>query len=140
MTSRFSLSTDTAAVDRDRVHRWLSEQSYWAKGRARAMQDAAIDASRNYTIRDEDGAQVAYARVVTDGVTFAWLCDVFVDEGERAQGLGKMLVEGVIDDLQRSTTVYRILLATSTAAGLYAQYGFEPADDPGFYMARRIPR
>lgn len=71
MTSRFALSTDTAAVDRDRVHRWLSEQSYWAKGRARAMQDSAIDASRNYTIRDEDGVQVAYARVVTDGVTFA---------------------------------------------------------------------
>lgn len=65
---------------------------------------------------------------------------MFVNDGERAQGLGKMLVEGVIDDLQRSTTVYRILLATSTAAGLYAQYGFEPAADPGFYMARRIPR
>jgi len=140
MTSRFALSTGAAAVDRDRVHRWLSEQSYWAKGRARAVQDAAIDASRNYSIRDEDGTQVAYARVVTDGVTFAWLCDVFVDEGERTQGIGKMLVEGVIDDLQRSTTVYRILLATSTAAGLYAQYGFEPADDPGFYMARQLRR
>lgn len=140
MTSRFSFSTDTTTVDRDRVHHWLSEQSYWAKGRARAMQDAAIDASRNYTIRDGDGTQVAYARVVTDGVTFAWLCDVFVDEGERAQGIGKMLVEGVIDDLMRSTTVYRILLATSTAAGLYAQYGFEPAEEPGFYMAKQLRR
>lgn len=140
MTSRFSFSTDTATIDRERVHHWLSEQSYWAKGRARAMQDAAIDASRNYTIRDGDGTQVAYARVVTDGVTFAWLCDVFVDEGERAQGIGKMLVEGVIDDLMRSTTVYRILLATSTAAGLYAQYGFEPAEEPGFYMAKQLRR
>lgn len=140
MTSRFSFSTDTTTVDRDRVHHWLSEQSYWAKGRARAMQDAAIDASRNYTIRDGDGTQVAYARVVTDGVTFAWLCDVFVDEGERAQGIGKMLVEGVIDDLIRSTTVYRILLATSTAAGLYAQYGFEPSEEPGFYMAKQLRR
>ena len=95
MPTSFTFSNDRALIDRDLVHRWLSEESYWAKGRSRATQDAAIDASRNYSIRDDADRQVGYARVVTDGVTFAWLCDVFVDERARGHGIGRMLVEGV---------------------------------------------
>lgn len=94
MPTSFTFSNDRALIDRDLVHRWLSEESYWAKGRSRATQDAAIDASRNYSIRDDADRQVGYARVVTDGVTFAWLCDVFVDERARGHGIGRMLVEG----------------------------------------------
>lgn len=104
------------------------------------MQDAAIDASRNYLIRDAVGTQVAYARVVTDGVTFAWLCDVFVAQEERGNGLGRMLVEGVIDDLQNMSTVTRIMLATSTADGLYEQYGFAEPSGPSRYMIRPMRR
>ena len=140
MPSAFTFSNDSSRIDRDLVHHWLSEQSYWAQGRSRETQDAAIDASRNYSIHDADGRQVAYARVVTDGVTFAWLCDVFVDEGARGDGLGRMLVEGIIDDLQNAATVKRIMLATSTASGLYAQYGFAPSADPNHYMVKQIPR
>ncbi len=140
MPRSFTFSNDTARIDRDVVHRWLSEESYWAKGRSRTTQDAAIDASRNYSISDEDGCQVAYARVVTDGVTFAWLCDVFVDETARGQGIGRMLVEGVLEDLRESSAVKRIMLATSTAAGLYAQYGFAPSADPKHYMVKLIDR
>lgn len=140
MPSSFTFSNDRALIDRDLVHHWLSEQSYWAKGRSRETQDAAIDASRNYAIRDADDRQVGYARVVTDGVTFAWLCDVFVDEGARGHGIGRMLVEGVLDDLRVSSTVRRVMLATSTASGLYAQYGFAPSADPNHYMVKLIDR
>ncbi|MDF2507778.1 MAG: acetyltransferase, partial [Microbacterium sp.] len=97
----------------------------------------AIDASRNYGVWDANGDQVAYARVVTDGVTFAWLCDVFVDEDARGEGIGKMLVEGVLADLL-PLPVSRILLATSTAHGLYAQYGFAVPDDPKRYMVKQL--
>lgn len=131
----YTFSNDDAHVDRERVHAWLSEQSYWAKGRVRAVQDAAIEASRNYSIHDSDGVQVAYARVVTDSVTFAWLCDVFVDPAERGNGVGKMLIEGVVADID-SMAVKRILLATADAHGLYAQYGFAPAEDPNRYLVR----
>ncbi|WP_460795370.1 GNAT family N-acetyltransferase [Microbacterium sp. GXF0217] len=135
----FTFAQDDDRVDRARVHAWLSEQSYWAKGRPRQKQDAAIDASRNYGVWDDaSGAQVAYARVVTDRVTFAWLCDVFVDEAARGNGIGKMLVKGVIDDL-RPFGITRILLATTDAQGLYAQYGFENPDDPTRYMIRPMP-
>ncbi|WP_311257258.1 GNAT family N-acetyltransferase [Microbacterium sp. WCS2018Hpa-9] len=140
MPTSFTLSNDRALIDGDLVHRWLSEESYWAKGRSRATQDAAIDASRNYSIRDETDRQVGYARVVTDAVTFAWLCDVFVDGSARGHGIGRMLVEGVLEDLRESTTVKRIMLATSTAGGLYEQYGFAPSADPNHYMVKLIDR
>lgn len=140
MSPSFTFSDDPALIDRQLVHRWLSERAYWAKGRTREMQDAAIDASRNYAIRDDHDRQVAYARVVTDGVTFAWLCDVFVDESARGRGIGRMLVAGVIDDLQHSSTVTRIMLATSDADGLYAKFGFSEPDGPSTYMIRPMPR
>ena len=136
MTERYFFSAETDRVDRARVHQWLSEQSYWAQGRAREKQDAAIDASRNYGVYDiGSGEQVAYGRVVTDGVTFAWLCDVFVATEARGQGLGKMLAAGVMADLEPSA-LKRILLSTGDAHGLYAQYGFTELTEPSKMMAR----
>ena len=137
MASDFTFSHDSTRIDRARVHRWLSEQSYWAKGRPREAQDAAIDTSRNYGVWDAAGEQVGYARVVTDGVTFAWLCDVFVDERVRGSGVGKMLVAGVVADLE-PLPLRRIVLATADAHGLYAQYGFAPPADPNRYMIKSL--
>ncbi|OEI67857.1 acetyltransferase [Curtobacterium sp. ER1/6] len=123
-------------MDRARVHAWLSQQSYWAQGRSRETQDAAIKGSRNYGVYNEDtGEQVAYARVVTDGVTFAWLCDVFVAPEVRRRGVGKMLIAAVIDDLE-PLGLKRTLLSTGDAHGLYAQYGFRPLAEPSNLMAR----
>jgi GNAT superfamily N-acetyltransferase len=132
----YFFAADAGLVDRPAVHEWLSERAYWAKGRPRAVQDAAIDASRNYGIYVEgSGAQVAYARVVTDGATFAWLCDVFVHESVRGQGLGKRLMAGVVADLE-PLGLSRILLATHDAHELYAQFGFAALEEPARWMAR----
>jgi len=137
MDARYRFSCSTAEVDRELVHRWLSEQSYWAQGRQRSVQDAAIDASRNYGVfDDESGDQVAYARVVTDGVTFAWLCDVFVDPSVRGRGVGVSLIQGVVADLE-PLGLKRIALATGDAHGLYAKFGFEPLAEPWKWMARQ---
>ncbi|MEO3939990.1 GNAT family N-acetyltransferase [Paenarthrobacter nicotinovorans] len=136
MTERYVFSAESDRVDRARVHQWLSEQSYWAQGRVRQKQDAAIDASRNYGVYDiGTGEQVAYARVVTDGVTFAWLCDVFVAAEVRGQGIGKMLAAGVMADLE-PLDLKRVLLSTADAHGLYAQYGFTELTEPSRMMAR----
>jgi N-acetylglutamate synthase-like GNAT family acetyltransferase len=132
----YVFSDSRAAIDRARVHSWLSEQAYWASGRTREVQDAAIDASRNYGVFQRDsGEQVAYARVVTDAATFAWLCDVFVSPHVRGTGVGKQLIAGVVADLE-PLRLKRILLATGDAHGLYAQYGFTALDDPTTMMAR----
>lgn len=136
MDARFRFSTDPSDIDRERVHRWLSEQAYWALGRPRHVQDAAIDASRNYAVVDsESGTQVAYARVITDGVTFAWLCDVFVDPDVRGRAVGVALIDGVIADLE-PLGLRRVLLATADAHGLYEKFGFAPLAQPERWMAR----
>ena len=132
MTYRFSDRVED--VDRELVHRWLSEQAYWALGRTRERNDRAIDGSRVFAVLDqESGAQVAYARVVTDGAEFAWLCDVFVDEAVRGRGVGELLVRGVVEALA-PLQLKRMLLATKDAHGLYAKLGFAPLEEPDRWM------
>jgi GNAT superfamily N-acetyltransferase len=136
MNAQYRFSADTTEMDRDRIHRWISEQSYWAAGRPRERQDAAIDGSRNFGVFDrETGAQVAYARLVTDGVTFAWLCDVFVDTGVRGQGVGVMLIEGVVAECE-PLGLRRIALSTQDAHGLYEKFGFTQLSDVSTWMER----
>jgi GNAT superfamily N-acetyltransferase len=134
-SDEYVFSSATERIDRARVHRWLSEEAYWARGRTRAHQDAAIDGSRNYGVYAADGAQVAYARVVTDGVGFGWLCDVFVDTAARGHGIGKMLIAGVVDDLD-TLGLKRTVLATADAQELYRAYGFAELTGPNVWMSR----
>ncbi|MET8978487.1 GNAT family N-acetyltransferase [Streptomyces sp. NPDC004539] len=131
----YEISSDTARIDAGRVHRWLSEDAYWALGRAREKQDEAIAGSLNFGVYEEgSGEQVAYARVVTDRATFAWLCDVYVDPGVRGKGIGTSLVAAVRDHLE-GYGVRRILLATHDAHGVYAKLGFAPLEQPDRWMA-----
>lgn len=128
-------------MDRAQIHAWLSTEAYWAKGRPRAIQDAAIDASRNFGMFDvASGRQVAYARVVTDSVTFAWLCDVFVDPTVRGHRVGVALIENVCALLD-ALNLSRVALSTGDAHGLYEKFGFEPLAEPSTWMARpvRVP-
>jgi len=132
-SARFRFSARREDVDRALVHRWLSEHAYWALGRTRERNDRAMDGSRVFAVLDEHGHQVAYARVVTDGVEFAWLCDVFVDERVRGRGVGQQLIRGVIDALA-PLELRRMLLATRDAHGLYGRFGFTPLDEPERWM------
>ncbi|MDX3241396.1 GNAT family N-acetyltransferase [Streptomyces sp. ME18-1-4] len=131
----YEMSTDPARIDAGRVHRWLSTDAYWAIGRERAKQDRAIAGSLNFGVYDtSSGEQVAYARVVTDLATFAWLCDVYVDPAARGKGLGTALVAAVRDHL-RPHGLRRILLATHDAHGVYEKVGFAALEKPGQWMA-----
>lgn len=132
----YEISTDPARLDLDLTHRFLSEEAYWSPGVPRDVVERAIGGSIVFGIY-HDSRQVGMARVVSDRATFAWLCDVFVVPAERGHGLGKWLMECVKShpDLQG---LRRWLLATSDAHGLYAQYGFTPAD-PNRFMEIRDP-
>ncbi|MGW6576851.1 GNAT family N-acetyltransferase [Streptomyces sp. NPDC054945] len=131
----YEISTDAARLDVGLVHRWLSEDAYWALGRSRQKQEDAIAGSVNFGLYDQaSGAQLAYARVVTDRATFAWLCDVYVDRGARGKGLGGALVDAVCAHLE-PYGLRRVLLATADAHGVYARYGFEPLATPEKWMA-----
>ncbi|MEV0394568.1 GNAT family N-acetyltransferase [Polymorphospora rubra] len=130
----YELSDDPRRIDVDRVHRWLSTESYWAKDRDRSLVARSIMGSTVFAVyRPTDRVQVAFARVVTDGATFAWLCDVFVDGAERGRGLGTWLVSTARDELA-ARGVRRILLATVDAHGVYGRLGFEALPNPEYWM------
>ncbi|MFF1873175.1 GNAT family N-acetyltransferase [Streptomyces sp. CB03911] len=131
----YELSTDPARLDTDLVHRWLSQDAYWALGRPREKHDLAVASSLNFGIYERSaGAQVGYARVVTDRATFAWLCDVYIAPQARGRGLGTALAAAVRDHLA-PYGVRRVLLATADAHGVYAKAGFVPLPKPDWWMA-----
>ncbi|MFB7943749.1 GNAT family N-acetyltransferase [Kitasatospora phosalacinea] len=130
----YRVCTDPDRLDRAAVHRWLSEEAYWALGRPREKQERAIDNSLNFGLYEEgSGAQVGYARVVTDRATFAWLCDVFVAPEARGRGLGTALAAAVRDELA-GLGLRRVMLATKDAHEVYARVGFEPMAASGKWM------
>ncbi|WP_217239703.1 GNAT family N-acetyltransferase [Streptomyces sp. AC555_RSS877] len=131
----YEISTDPGRVDVERVHRWLSTDAYWAIGRPREKHDRAVEGSLNFGVYESvSGEQVAYARVVTDRGTFAWLCDVYVDPSVRGKGIGTALVGAVREEL-RPYGLRRILLATHDAHGVYEKLGFAPLEKPDQWMA-----
>ncbi|MGW1725153.1 GNAT family N-acetyltransferase [Streptomyces sp. NPDC002306] len=131
----YEISTDPDRIDAGRVHGWLSADAYWAIGRPREKQDRAIAASLNFGVYDTvSGEQVAYARVVTDRATFAWLCDVYVHPSVRGKGIGTALV-GAVREQVRPYGLRRVLLATHDAHGVYEKLGFRALDRPDHWMA-----
>lgn len=132
------VSTDPERLDVDRIHEWLSTDAYWALGRTRAVVERAVAGSLNFGAYDDTGAQVGYARVVTDRATFAWLCDVYVEPAARGQGVGTALLDAVTARLA-GYRLKRTMLATDDAHGIYARYGFGPLPDPAQFMVTGDP-
>ncbi len=130
------ISTDRNRIDRDLVHRFLSEESYWARSRTREENERIIDHSLCFGAYDGEGRQIGHARVVTDTASFGYVGDVFVVPEARGRGVGKALIEAILahPDVRG---VRRLVLLTDDAHGLYAQYGFEPLDDVRRWMQRR---
>ncbi len=130
------ISTDPALLDPDVICEFLS-RAYWASARPRERIIASLQHSLVFGVY-EGKRQIGMARVVTDYATFAWLCDVFVDEAYRGQGAGKWLMETVVahPDLQG---LKRMVLVTRDAHGLYGQYGFTPLAHPEGWMERVLP-
>jgi predicted GNAT family acetyltransferase len=133
----YEFSAGTARLDTAWVHEILSTQ-YWAVGRSRAVQDAAVAGSRNYGVYTASGTQVAYARAVTDGATFAWIADVVVHPEHRRQGLGTLLVDGLMADLEALGLRRVLLKASPEGHDLYRKAGFDGLDEPEAWLLRRL--
>ena len=128
------ISTDRDRIDRDLVHRFLREHSYWARTRTREENDRIIDASLCFGAY-EDGRQIGHARVVSDTVAFGYLGDVFVVPEARGRGIGKALMTAVLAH-PAVRDVRRFALVTEDAHGLYEQFGFRPLEDVRRWMER----
>jgi GNAT superfamily N-acetyltransferase len=135
---RFTISTDPARLDIDAICDFLT-RAYWANTRPRKRTEHAIQNSLVFGVYDGD-RQIGVARVVSDYSVFAYLCDLFIHEDYRTHGLGKWLVETVLEhpDLKE---VRRWLLATHDAHGLYERFGFASIEEPERWMqmVRRFP-
>ncbi len=134
MEAGYRITTDSGAIDHDRIWRWMRDDSYWDPGRSWEVHAKAVAGSRCWAVLTDDGATAGFCRVVTDGATFGWLADVVVLPEHRGRGLGKALVAAVVADPELAA-MRRLILGTRDAQGLYAQYGFV-LDERGRFMER----
>lgn len=132
----FEISTDPSRLDLDVIHEFL-RQSYWAKGRSRAVVERSIRNSLCFGVY-AGSRQIAFARVATDRAVFAYVMDVFVLPEFRGRGIATALMREVLahPDLQN---LRYVLLATKDAHGLYAKVGFRPLAAPDRWMAIHNP-
>lgn len=135
----YEITTESERLDLDVIHRYLSEESYWAPGIPREVVERSIRHSLCFAIVESaTGALAGFARVTTDRGTFAYLADVFVLPAHRGRGLSKWLMQTILahPELQG---LRRWMLATRDAHGLYAEFGFTALPQPERFMQRYDP-
>ena len=133
---QFTISTDPERLDIETICDFL-RRAYWANTRPRERTERALQNSLVFGLYEGD-KQIGLARVVSDYSIFAYLCDVFIHEEYRTQGLGKWLIQTVMEhpDLK---DVRRWLLVTNDAHGLYKRFGFTCIEDPEHWMQNSRP-
>jgi len=124
----YELDDSPERIDREAVHRFISEESYWGFRRERAAMDGLIDrASRNVGLYAADGSLVGYSRSVDAADAFlVYLADVFVLPAHRGRGLGVELVRFTVEEGPFADS--RWVLHTADAHGLYEKFGFGPGE------------
>lgn len=130
----YTCTTDKSLLKTDMIHQYLSERSYWAKGRTKEQVERSIAHSLCFGIFNQN-QQVGFARVVSDLTIYAYLMDVFVLEEARGNGLGKFLMECIFAHPELMG-INRWMLGTEDAHGLYEQYGFTALQKVGIHMER----
>jgi GNAT superfamily N-acetyltransferase len=131
------LTTELHRMDVLAIHSFLSNESYWAAGIPLETVRRSMEHSLCFGVLD-GVRQAAFARVITDRATFAYLCDVYVEPDYRGLGLATWLLEA-IDAHPELQGLRRWNLVTRDAHPLYAKFGFHAPANPAGYMERRDP-
>jgi GNAT superfamily N-acetyltransferase len=132
--NEFQITSDKTRMDLAAIHRFLSEEAYWAKNRTIEQTRTAIENSICFGVfRGKE--QVGFARVITDKATFAYLGDVFILNEFRGRGLSKLLMQTIVEHPELQG-LRRWILATKDAHGLYEQFGFSTLKFPERWMER----
>ncbi len=134
----YALTTDVADMDVARIHCVLSEDSYWAQGIPLAVVEKSLRHSLCFALLAPCGGLAAFARVISDRATYAYLCDLFVEQEHRGLGLSQQLLRAILGHPELQG-IKRWSLATRDAHGLYARFGFVPLARPETFMERRDP-
>ncbi|WP_423708324.1 GNAT family N-acetyltransferase [Undibacterium sp. WLX3042] len=131
------ITTDKTALDVALIHDFLSTTSPWAQGIPLETVQRSIEHSLCFG-GFIDGRQIAFARVVTDRATFAYLMDVFVLPDYRGRGYSRSLIESVQNHPELQN-IRRFLLVSSSARGLYEKFGFRSPVKPEAFMEIHRP-
>ena len=123
----YELDDDPSRIDRDAVHRYLSDESYWAGGRPREVMDELVDGAARVVGLYHDGRQVGFTRTISDRHTQSYLADVYVLEEHRGRGLGVELVRFTVEEGPFAHTKW--FLHTADAHELYRKFGFDTPGD-----------
>lgn len=129
----FYITTDSSKIDIDAVCSLLAK-SYWANTRERYTVIKSLENSLCFSLFHKE-RQIGLVRVITDGATYAYLCDVIIDEEYRNKGLGSWFFECVMrhPDLQ---DLRRWSLVTKDAHEFYKKFGFSDLSNPEKYMEK----
>lgn len=133
----FELDDDKARLDRDAIWAFLSTEAYWGRTRTRADVEKQLDGAWRVVGAYEraSGRLVGSARAVSDGVSLAYLADVYVLADVRAKGLGTELVRTMVE--RGPGASFRWMLHTVDAHGLYERFAFARPDDTYLERHRR---
>lgn len=135
MITDYTISTDKSRLDVSLIHRYLSQESYWAPNIPLDIVERSIEHSLCFGVYQGD-RQVGFARVVTDQATFAYLADVFILPEHRGRGLAKRLME-TISTWPTLQGLRRWILMTRDAHYLYEKFGFVAPAKPQNIMERK---
>lgn len=136
----YLISTDKQKLDIPLVHDYLSNHSYWAKGRSLEAVKKSIEHSLCFGVYHNESGQVGFARLITDFSTFGYIADVFILEEHRGKGLSKRLIAEIINypgcpgGIAIGIGLRRVLLATRDAHTLYEKFGFKSFAAPERWM------
>ena len=135
----FLIDTDPTKLDVAVIHRYLSDESYWAVGVSLVEVERRIRYSLNfgvYACEDTAVSQIGFARLISDCTSFAYLCDVFILPAYQGNGLGQWLIKCVLSH-PKLQTIRRWTLYTSTAHEFYVRFGFQVEPKPETFMVLR---
>lgn len=129
----FQILTDKNRLDIKKVHREITS-TYWGKGRSWEETLMTIEKSICFGMFNKNAEQIAYARMMTDGLVFAYIMDVVVFDPNKGKGLGKELVKYILErsDISQVNTV---ALKTLDAHSFYESLGFKKVGDSKMWMS-----
>lgn len=130
--NNYIISVDKSKLQPEVIHRYLSEESYWAKDITLEQILKRIENSFCVGIYDDE-TQIGFGRIITDYTSFAYLADVFILDTHRGKGLARQLMEFILA-IPEFKNIRRFMLATRDAHGLYEKFGFKPIANPERWM------
>lgn len=133
MNNDYYISTDKNLLDKDFINGFIKD-SYWGKERTMNQTIMTIENSLCFGMYTPNKEQIGFGRIVTDGVFFGYFMDVIIAKSQQGEGLGKVLIEFMLNH-EITKGLQTVSLKTKDAQALYKKYGFKSVGDSPLWMS-----